>query len=117
MATSIIKGGIKSFVLERDSGISGGQGYGIYDSRSGIVRINFNYNNGDTTINTSTPLFTVPSEYRPNNNKSGSGVVWTGGASSPLMAGAVYSVNTEGIVKQSTSGYATRGFGYIEYTI
>lgn len=118
MATSIIeqkKKGVETFTLTLASGISTGEGYGIYDKTSGIVRINFWYNNGNTAIPATDTLFTVPQDYRPSENKLGSGMYWV--PTNSLCAGAQARVNANGTVVQSGSGAKTRGFGYIEYAI
>lgn len=117
MATSIIKGGIEQFDLTRNSSISAGEGKGVYDRSTGLVRITLMFNNGNTAIASQTILFTIPSAYRPREATNGQGVVWTGATSSPAMAGSNYPVNTEGGIRQNSSNNTTRGFGYIEYTI
>lgn len=106
-----------AFNLTRASTISGGYGYGRYDGAINVVRINLDFNNGNTAIATSKTLFTIPEEYRPSSTKYGNGIVWTGGASSPLATGARFSVNTAGEVKQGASNNTTRGFAYIEYLL
>lgn len=116
MATSVIKGGVEEFTLTRNSSITSGAGKGLYDRRTGIVRISLQFNN-TTALTTTTDLFTIPTEYAPKENVSGLGLIWNGAASSPSMSGASYPVNTEGGIRQNASNTTTRGFGYIEYTI
>lgn len=113
MATSTIKGGTVEFSLIRGSDISGGEGNGVYDRRSGLVRINFFYNNGTTAIPATTVLFTVPAAYRPRTAKTGSGTIWANN----LMAGTPTNLGTDGTIKQTQSGTKTRGYGYIEYAL
>ena len=106
-----------AFNLTRASDISAGYGYGRYDGAINVVRINLDFNNGNTAIATSKVIFTIPEAYRPSSTKYGNGIVWTGGTSSPFAAGARFSVNTAGEVKQSSSAHTTRGFAYIEYLL
>ena len=105
------------FSLTRASSISGGQGRGIYDKSTNIVRINAYFNNGDTGIGTSAGIFTVPADYRPSTAKEGSGMVFTGAATSPIAAGSAFTVGTDGTIKQNMSVNTTRGFCYIEYVL
>lgn len=106
------------FELTRSSSISSGEGYGVYDKVSKIVRINCYFNNGDTGIPATAAIFTIPSEYRPSEDKSGSGMVYTGAATNKLPSGAgIQARATDGAIRQIASNNATRGFGYIEYVL
>ena len=105
------------FTITRNSSISAGEGRGIYDKVSKIVRINLYFNNGDTGISTGDTIFTVPAAYRPSETKRGSGIVYSGAASTKLTAGSAFIVDTNGAVKQQQSPSTTRGFGYIEYVL
>lgn len=117
MATSVIKGGIEEFTLTRNSSIASGGGKGIYDRRTGVVRISLQFNNGSTAIPTTTNLFTIPTEYAPKEVTGGIGLIWNGAVASPSMSGASYFANTEGGIRQSASNNTSRGFAYIEYVI
>lgn len=106
--------GAEEFTLERNTDISGGEGYGVYDKATNLVRLNFAYNNGTTVIPITTPIFTVPQAYRPSSPKRGNGFVYT---TTPVAAGATYSVATNGEITQRATNTGTRGFGYIEYKL
>lgn len=105
------------FALTLSADIANGSGQGFYDKVSGIVRINLHFNNNSDAVSSSTPIFTVPEQYRPTEYKYGSGVVWTGAATTLQMSGCPYRIETNGTITQKASNYATRGFGYIEYKL
>lgn len=111
MATSTIKGGVASFNPTRNtSNTTSGAAKGMYDARSGLVRISINFNHS-SDISTGTELFTVPTTYRPTANVQGNGFFQTAGG---MTAGSI-TVNSSGQISQGASNACRSGFGYVEY--
>lgn len=85
--------------------------YGSYDPLTGLVTLDFCWLD-DTSISTSTKLFTVPEDYRPSSAQSGAGVC----GSTSINDYCRCSVNTSGEIKNLTHN-SKMGFGSIKYYI
>ena len=113
MATSTIKKKrIVMFDLTTTLGNSF-RGRGTYDPVSDSVRIVVR-GASTSAINTSTPLFTIPSGYRPQQQYHGEALIRM--SDNSFTQGDLHA-NTDGTIDQGTTNNLTMVFGYIEYPL
>ena len=111
MAVSTIKGGIERFVLENSQNYTHFTGYGIYDHKTGYVRIYVAVRE-NSARNTSI-LATVPARFRPSSTAHLVGNVSAGSGeySFPII------VQTDGNIRHQSNSTTIDGMAVGEYKI
>ena len=98
----------------RNSGFSAGSCTGVYDHVTGIVRLTFGFTS-TSNVATGTTLFTIPEEYRPASQATGTALFGVYTSSGMTTGAATCTLNENGTITQSLTSNARSGFGYIEY--
>ena len=102
------------FTCTINSSMSGGESRGTYSKATGLVSINF-YCNSNTDVTTTTALFTIPSAYRPSEDKGGTGILKN--SAGTVAATGLRARASSGAIVQLGSGTARSVQGVIQYKL
>lgn len=91
-------------------------GYGVYDKASKTVRIYYVMSLSTGTIGAGTPIFTIPSEYRPSASIS-KGCEYVFVTDSGGVGVGVSDIATNGNITQGSTGYCKAIKGNAEYSL
>ena len=114
MAVSKFASGSRMFAADRNtSNTTTGVARGLYDVATGCVRINF-YATHTANIGTNSPMFNVPSQYRPSSTVAGSCVAFNS-AGAPTVGRC--KIDSTGNLYQIEVATTRQVYGYIEYRL